>query len=174
MRLLNKRPWLLLAAVLLLGCAHSVQEWESPLASMPPPVRTGLWTEGLASIDPAHEAGVPIALGTDANNPFVFPGHVVHLELELLVEAGLTPMEALEAATRRPAEMLGKDDEFGTIEAGQRADLLVLAADPLADIRNTRALEVAIRSGDILDWSSGFEAWSEDFEKGDHLRRDED
>lgn len=132
----------------------SVEGWESPMASVPAPVRTGLWDEGLASIGSAYEAGVPIALGTDTANPFVFPGYSVHLELELLVEAGLSPMEALVAAKRRPAEMLGKGEEFGTIEVGKRADLPILAADPLADIRNARTLEVVVRGGQVLERAS--------------------
>lgn len=129
----------------------SLEGWRSPMASVPDAVRARFWNEGLGSIGSAHEAGVPIAVGTDTSNPFVFPGYSVHVELELLVEAGLSPMDALVAATRRPAEMLRKDDEFGTVEVGKRADLLVLAADPLADIRNTRSLQVVIRGGEVVE-----------------------
>ncbi len=64
--------------------------------------------------------------GSDTGNPFVFPGYSMHQELELMVEAGLTPMEALVAATRRAAEMIGAEDTFGTVESGKRADLLIL------------------------------------------------
>ena len=78
----------------------------------------------------------------------------MHEELELMVEAGLTPMEALVAATRRAAEMLEAEDIFGTVEPGKRADLLILGRDPLKDIRNTRTLEVVIRGGAIVDRSS--------------------
>jgi imidazolonepropionase-like amidohydrolase len=133
---------------------ESLDSWRSPMAATPDDVRAGLWSQVLASIAAAREAGVPIALGTDTNNPFVFPGYSVHVELELLVEAGLTPMDALVAATRRPAEMLGKEDVFGTLEAGKRADLLILAANPLEDIRNTRRLETVVRSGEVIDRSS--------------------
>lgn len=132
----------------------SVEGSEPPMASVPAAVRTDLWDGLLASIGSAHEAGVAIALDTDSANPFVFPGYSVPLELELLVEAGLRPMEALIAATRRPAEMLGKGNEFGTIEVGKRADLLILAADPLADIRNTRTLEVVVRGGEVVERAS--------------------
>lgn len=132
----------------------SMKGWKSPMASVPDTIRSRLWNEMLASIGSAHEAGVPVTLGTDTGNPFVFPGHSVHFELELLVEAGLTPMDALIAATRGAAELLGRDDEFGTVEAGKRADLLVLAANPLADIRNTRSLEVVIRGGEVVERSS--------------------
>lgn len=133
---------------------ESLENWESPMASMPDDMRAVMWSEVLASIAAAHDAGVPIALGTDTNNPFVFPGYSVHVELELLVEAGLTPMEALVTATRRPAEMLGKDDTFGTLEPGKRADLLILTADPLSVIRNTRTIETVILGGEVIDRSS--------------------
>jgi imidazolonepropionase-like amidohydrolase len=105
----------------------------------------------LANIAMLHDRGVSIVLGTDTGNPHLFAGYSVHNELELLVRAGLTPMEALEAATRRAAEMLGGDDEFGTLEPGKRADLLILAANPLEDIRNTRTLEVVISEGKVID-----------------------
>ena len=133
---------------------ESLAGWQSPTASMPDEVRAVIWSQALASIAAAHDAGVPIALGTDTNMPFVFPGYSVHVELELLVEAGLTPMDALVAATRRPAEMLGKEDSFGTLEPGKRADLLILTANPLADIRNTRTIEIVVQSGEVIDRSS--------------------
>ncbi len=98
-----------------------------------------------------HERGVPIAIGTDTGNPYVFPGYSVHGELALLVEAGLTPLEAITAATRRATEMLGEEDQFGTIEPGKRADLLILGANPFEDIRNTRSLEVVISEGRVVD-----------------------
>ena len=88
--------------------------------------------------------------------PFVFPGYSVHEELELLVEAGLTPMEALVSATQRAAEMMGEEDAFGTVEAGKRADILILDANPLQDIRNTRTPEVVIKEGKVIDRSSLF------------------
>lgn len=130
---------------------ESLQSWQPPTSAMPTAARARLWEGMLASIDAAHEAGVAIALGTDTNNPYVFPGYSVHVELELLVEAGLTEMEALVAATRRPAEMLERGDEFGTIAPGRRADLLVLGGDPLEDIRNTRRLELVICDGEVVD-----------------------
>jgi len=60
-------------------------------------------------------------------------------------------MEAIEAATRRAAELIGATDEFGTIEPGKRADLLILAANPLEDIRNTRTLEIVVTEGHVVD-----------------------
>lgn len=105
----------------------------------------------LRNLGMLNERGVPIVLGTDTGNPYVFPGFSVHLELELLVRAGLTPMEALEAATRRAAEMLGAQREFGTVQTGRRADLLILARNPLEDIRHTRSLETVIAAGRLVD-----------------------
>lgn len=98
-----------------------------------------------------HEARIPILAGTDAGVPFSLPGWSLHEELELLVAAGLTPAEALEAATRGPAEYLGRTEELGTIEVGKRADLVLLQGNPLDDIRNTRAIEAVILGGELLD-----------------------
>ncbi|PKQ14394.1 MAG: hypothetical protein CVT68_12105, partial [Actinobacteria bacterium HGW-Actinobacteria-8] len=102
----------------------------------------------------ARDAGVTLVAGTDTDNPFVFPGYSLHHELELMVEAGLTPMEALEAATRQAAEMMREEAVFGTVESGKRADLLVLTANPLEDIRNTRTLELVILGGSVIDRGS--------------------
>lgn len=108
----------------------------------------------LQALKVAHDAQIKVATGTDTGNPTVFPGYSMHHELELMVEAGLTPMEALVAATRRPAEMLRKEDTFGTIKPGMPADLLLLTANPLEDIRNTRKLEAVIQGGRIIDRST--------------------
>lgn len=99
----------------------------------------------------ARTAGVALAVGTGAGNTLIFPGPAVHRELQLLVEAGLSPLEALVAATRRTAESLGKGEELGTIEPGKRADLVILDADPLVDIKNTQKIHRVIRSGQVID-----------------------
>lgn len=82
-----------------------------------------------------QRAGVGILAGTDALNPYCFPGFSLHDELELLVEAGLTPLEALQTATRNPCVFLEQEEDLGVIEPGKIADLVLLDADPLADIR---------------------------------------
>jgi imidazolonepropionase-like amidohydrolase len=105
----------------------------------------------LRHVGEAHRAGVTVALGTDAGNPFNFPGFSAHVEMELLAEAELTPMEVIVAATRRGAELLRRAEEFGTLEPGKRADLLVLGANPLEDIRNTCSLEVVVSEGRAVD-----------------------
>ena len=128
----------------------------SPLApTAPPSPKDWAWRRDLLrALKAAHDAGVPIVGGSDTGNPFVFPGYSMHQELQLMVEAGLTPMEALIAATRRSAEMLDAADTFGTIEPGKRADFLVLGGDPLQDIGNTRTIEVVIQGGKVIDRSS--------------------
>jgi imidazolonepropionase-like amidohydrolase len=85
-----------------------------------------------------HNAGARILVGTDTGNPFVLPGYAVADELELLVSAGLSPYEALRAATHDAAEYLDGDEAWGTIEVGKRADLILLAANPLTDIGAVR------------------------------------
>jgi imidazolonepropionase-like amidohydrolase len=87
------------------------------------------------------EAGVRIAMGTDTGPPARFQGYFEHLELEQLVEAGLTPAQALAAATREAARCMRVSDQIGTLERGRWADFLVLGADPRQDIRATRRLE---------------------------------
>ncbi|MFX1474771.1 MAG: amidohydrolase family protein [Promethearchaeota archaeon] len=84
-----------------------------------------------------HGAGARLILGTDAGNPFVWPGYSVHEELKLLVKAGLSPYEALKTATVSAAESLGRQNVIGTVAPGKRADLLVVEDNPLADISNT-------------------------------------
>lgn len=96
-----------------------------------------------------HAAGVPFLAGSDGPDPFVYPGFSLHDELEWLVKAGFSPAEALQAATLRPAEFLGKVDRYGTIEPGRAADLVLLDGDPLADIRNTRKISHVIVGGTV-------------------------
>ena len=85
-------------------------------------------------------AGAPIVAGTDVGNPWLVPGFSLHDEVGLLAGAGLTPAQALKAATVNPADFFGAHGELGSIAAGRRADLVVLDRDPLADIANTRAI----------------------------------
>ena len=98
-----------------------------------------------------QRAGVPLLTGTDTGNPFCFPGFSLHDELALMVIGGLTPSESLRAATLNPAKFLGLDKTLGTIEPGKIADLVLLDADPLADIRNTQRINAVISNGRLLD-----------------------
>lgn len=109
------------------------------------------YEEGLAITGRAHEAGVSIVLGTDAGDTYVFPGSGAHDELGELVKAGLTPAEALAAATVRAAEFLGLEEEHGTVDVGKVADLVLLGSDPLRDIAATRDIQMVIFRGLTLD-----------------------
>ena len=104
-----------------------------------------------------HDAGVEVALGNDAGTPNVPYGWGMHHEMELYVEAGLTPMDAIVAATATGAGRMPPvgEADFGTLEAGKVADLVVLNADPLADIRNTLEIDRVMRLGEWVD-RSGF------------------
>jgi imidazolonepropionase-like amidohydrolase len=96
-----------------------------------------------------HRAGVPLLVGTDA--PAVAPGWSVHEELRLLASAGLGPAGALRAATLEPARWLRATDTLGAIAPGRRADLVLLDADPLADIRNTTHIRAVLADGRMYD-----------------------
>ena len=96
------------------------------------------------------EAGVPIGAGTDTPIGFAAPGYSLHSELEMLVRAGLSPMEAIEAATVRPAAFFGRSGEMGTVEEGRVADLVLLSRDPLGDITNTRSVHAVVSKGELL------------------------
>jgi imidazolonepropionase-like amidohydrolase len=84
-------------------------------------------------------------------NPYCFPGFSLHDELAMLVESGLTPLAALQAATINPAKFMGRSAEMGTIEAGKMADLVLLRADPLADIHNTTLIQGVWLQGKYFD-----------------------
>ena len=96
-------------------------------------------------------ASVPIVVGTDAGTSGVVAGFAVHDEIALLVDAGMTPEEVLTSATRLPATWLGIDSEVGTVEVGKRADLVLLDANPLSDVKNTRKIAGVFVNGNWLD-----------------------
>jgi hypothetical protein len=129
------------------------QEWGAAADAQrgAPPARDttfGAWS--LFLVGEMHRAGVPIAAGTDTPIGYAIPGYSLHRELELLVRAGLTPLEALAAATLRPAEFFGLTAEMGTIDEGSLADLVLLSANPLEDIANTRAIEAVVSKGTLV------------------------
>ena len=105
---------------------------------------------GKKNLKTLSDAGVKIAFGTDSGIPTRFPGYLEHRELQLIVEAGLTPMKAIVAATGTNAEILGGAKQFGTLQSGRRADFLVLDANPLDDIHNTERLSAVWQSGKIV------------------------
>jgi hypothetical protein len=109
-----------------------------------------LFEGSLKLVKAMHAAGVKLLAGTDAPVPYCFPGSGVHDELELLVQAGLTPLEALQTATRNPAEYLDRLADLGTVERGKLADLVLLEANPLDDIRNVRKIHAVVLGGKLL------------------------
>jgi imidazolonepropionase-like amidohydrolase len=116
------------------------------------------WDEGhrefqeeLKLVGRMYRAGVPILAGSDTHNPYVYPGFSLHDELSLLVEAGLPPMAALQAATIGAARFMGQAEHRGTVEVGKVADLVLLDRDPLADIHNTTSIRAVILGGKLMD-----------------------
>jgi imidazolonepropionase-like amidohydrolase len=109
-----------------------------------------MFKRNLELVGAMHRAGVEFLAGTDVLNPYCFPGFSLHDELELLVNAGLSPMAALQTATRNPARYLDQEKDFGTVAQGKLADLVLLEADPLKDIQNTRKIASVIVAGKLL------------------------
>ncbi len=114
----------------------------------PAPVRERFTQMELEIVNKMHKAGVPFMAGTDtAAGVHVFPGFSLHEELVFFVKAGFTPVEALQTATINPARFLGKQADLGTIQTGKIADLVLLDANPLDDIRNTQKINSVMLAG---------------------------
>lgn len=109
------------------------------------------YRKGLEITGKAHDAGVRVIVGTDGGDSFVYPGFSVHDELKEFVKAGLTPLEAIQAATLHAAEFLGLQDSFGSIEVGKKADFILLKDNPLVNIENTQIMKAVIYRGEYLD-----------------------
>jgi hypothetical protein len=109
-----------------------------------------LFERELQLVGDMHRAGVRFMTGTDLSNAYVFAGFSVHHEMELLVRAGLTPLEALQASTINPAMFLREEKNLGTVETGKLANLVLLEANPLTDIRNTQRINAVIVNGQYL------------------------
>lgn len=131
----------MVAAPLRYGLTHGgVGAKEAPAATA--------WTGAmLATVRALHAAGLPIVAGTDQ----AVPGYSLHRELELYVAAGMTPMEAIQSATTVPARVMGLAGKVGEVQAGERADLLLLGADPLLDIRATRQVWRTVAAGVVYE-----------------------
>jgi imidazolonepropionase-like amidohydrolase len=130
------------------GVNKVAPELAEQLADIEPPSeRSGLlekvFEKELAIVGALHRAGIPVVAGTDQT----VPGHSLHREIELYVQAGFTPMEAIQAATIVPARVMGLDKESGTVEKGKRGDLILIDGNPLEDIRNTRNVEYVVTNG---------------------------
>lgn len=141
----------------LLRYLHPLMKWQwledvdGTLADAPSPQARQTYREfyekGLALTGAAHRAGVRTLVGTD----YIVAGAYVHRELEQLVLAGLTPAQALHAATLAPAEYFGLEEQYGTVANGKVADLLLLSDDPLDNIRNTQKIDSVIFNGNLYD-----------------------
>jgi imidazolonepropionase-like amidohydrolase len=102
---------------------------------------------GKANLKRVVDAGIPVAMGTDAGNPLTLHGPSVYAEMEAMQSAGMTPMQVLMASTRGGATAMGLEKEIGTVEKGKSADLLVVAGDPTMDVANLRKVRYVVRGG---------------------------
>jgi imidazolonepropionase-like amidohydrolase len=149
------------------GVTRVAPELAEQLTDVGPPSEQSelgakVFAKDLEIVGVLHRAGISIVAGTDQT----VPGHSLHRELELYVQAGFTPMEAIQASSLVPARVMGLEKQVGTVEAGKRADIIVIDGDPLADIRNTRNVEFTIAKGKMYNsselWRSvGFKPWLE-------------
>jgi imidazolonepropionase-like amidohydrolase len=134
------------------GVLKVAPELQAILADVGPPpphadISEKVFAKEVTVVGALHEAGVPIVAGTDQT----VPGHSLHREIELYVQAGFTPMEAIQAATIVPARVMGLDKEVGTVEAGKRADVIIVDGNPLESIRNIRKVEFVITNGTMYN-----------------------
>jgi imidazolonepropionase-like amidohydrolase len=130
------------------GVTHVAPELQAILAEAGPPspyseVQEKMVQKEITIVGALHHAGVPIVAGTDQT----VPGYSLYREIELYTQAGFAPMEAIQAATIVPARVMGLDKELGTVEAGKRADVIILDANPLESIHNIRKVEFVITNG---------------------------
>jgi imidazolonepropionase-like amidohydrolase len=109
-----------------------------------------LWSKVLQLSKMLYENGVTILSGTDIPNFDLVPGVSLHHELEILVEAGIPPLEVIKIATRNGAQALGIEEEVGTIESGKQADMIILSDNPVDEISNTKKIEAVINNGHFI------------------------
>jgi imidazolonepropionase-like amidohydrolase len=134
------------------GVVKVARELAGPLNNTGQPVAAAQQTKAmydmwLATISALHRAGITIIAGTDQ----AVPGHSLHREIELYEKAGFTPMEAIQAATIVPARVMGLDKEVGTVEAGKRADLILIEGDPLQSVSNIRHVRWVVAAGRLFN-----------------------
>jgi len=170
-RVVERRAYVVPTLVITEQISHfgSPEQETMALLSEIPAARRQYWRAAVAGASPDRTAGAArrlaclkrfvarlqsaggqVVAGSDTSNPYVIPGASLHRELELLVEAGLTPGEALAAATRTAAAFLGQAQTLGTLEVGKTADLIVLGENPVASITAIRQVEVVIRDGRVV------------------------
>ncbi len=127
------------------------------------------WNKTAANIMKLHNAGVKIGIGSDGGGQGQdrYIGFTAHTEIENMVAAGMTPMEAIVAGTRNGAEVLGLTEELGTVAVGKSADFIVLNANPLEDITNTRKIDRVYLRGQEVDRARLRAMWTAEMRKGD-------
>jgi imidazolonepropionase-like amidohydrolase len=133
--------------------AEERASWERRSRSITPQGadrRRRYFQKDLEVVVAMQRAGVPILAGTDVGNPWLVAGYSLHAELGIFVQAGMPPLAALQTATINPARYLGALDSLGTIEQGKIADLVILDADPLVDIRNVDRIRAVVLNGRLL------------------------
>ena len=131
---------------------HFTEQMMPDLLRDPLELRQDYFARNLQMVGAMHRAGVPFLAGTDtAPGVYIMPGFSLHDELANFVEAGFTPMESLETATSNPAKFLGMEASFGAVEPGKIADLVLLGANPLKDIRNTQKINAVVADGRLFD-----------------------
>ena len=114
-------------------------------------MRKRQYAKMMEQIPKAQALGVRFLAGTDITIPYTYPGFSLHDELKLFVDAGMTPMQALETATTNPALLLGLSKTWGKIEPGYVANLVLLNANPLVDIQNSQKIDGVVVNGKLLD-----------------------
>ena len=115
------------------------------------PYNQYLWPKVLQFTKMMYENGVTILAGSDIPNFDLVPGASLHHELEILVDAGIPPLEVIKIATRNGAQALDIEEDVGTIEPGKQADMIVLSDNPLDDISNTKKIEAVIVDGQFMN-----------------------
>jgi imidazolonepropionase-like amidohydrolase len=141
------------------GVAKVARELAGPLnnTGIPPAAAArgrAQFEQWMSVLSELHKAGIPIVAGTDQ----AVPGHSLHREIELYVKAGFTPMEAIQAATIVPARVMKLDKESGTVEAGKRADLIIIEGNPLESISNIRNVRSVIAAGRVYNCAQLWES----------------
>ncbi len=148
---------------------YEKDDWKDALSKLPTSVQAQWFLEGerrkaaptgdltfaewsLSLTKQMYESGVPFGAGTDVPINLSIPGYSLHSELEMLVKAGLTPIEAIAAATLQPAQYFSLEEKMGTIDVGKRADMVLLNANPLNDIKNTKRISLVISKGQVLEF----------------------
>ena len=162
-------PTLRLNSILLNPPYEKKDDWEDALARLPASVRAQWLIEGerrkaaptgdltfaewsLSLTKKMYESGVPFGAGTDVPINLSIPGYSLHSELEMLVEAGLQPIDAIAAATIKPAQYFPWRRSWELLMLASARDMVLLDADPLGDIRNTKQINLVVSKGQILEF----------------------